>query len=166
MAITGIQLFKLTPKTNCGECGVPTCLAFAMQLASGKSDIEQCPYLSDESRVVISEVTRQQQTGLRSYIGRRISLEKIESNRCWKKDRKRKATYVTSFSSRDEVPSDSCYKGVNISVFVQTRDLKITDITNLIHVTEKNGCERHFHSDLPPPDEAAAINLIEKIVEE
>jgi acetyl-CoA decarbonylase/synthase complex subunit gamma len=34
MALTGIQIFKLLPKTNCKECGVPTCLAFAMNLAS------------------------------------------------------------------------------------------------------------------------------------
>ena len=37
MALTGIQIFKLLPKTNCGECGVPTCLAFAMNLAVGQS---------------------------------------------------------------------------------------------------------------------------------
>ena len=34
MALTGIQIFKLLPKTNCGECGTPTCLAFAMKLAA------------------------------------------------------------------------------------------------------------------------------------
>ena len=40
MALTGIQIFKLLPKTNCKECGVPTCLAFAMNLASGKAELE------------------------------------------------------------------------------------------------------------------------------
>jgi ArsR family metal-binding transcriptional regulator len=39
MALTGIQIFKLLPKTNCKECGVPTCLAFAMNLASGVGSI-------------------------------------------------------------------------------------------------------------------------------
>ena len=38
MALTGIQIYKLLPKTNCGECGVPTCLAFAMNLAAGKEE--------------------------------------------------------------------------------------------------------------------------------
>ncbi len=38
MALTGIQIFKLLPKTNCKECGVPTCLAFAMNLASGTAE--------------------------------------------------------------------------------------------------------------------------------
>ncbi len=50
MALTGIQIFKLLPKTNCKECGVPTCLAFAMNLASSKAELDSCPYVSDEAR--------------------------------------------------------------------------------------------------------------------
>jgi acetyl-CoA decarbonylase/synthase complex subunit gamma len=55
MALTGIQIFKLLPKTNCKECGVPTCLAFAMNLASGKAELDSCPYVSDEARAQLSE---------------------------------------------------------------------------------------------------------------
>ena len=54
MALTGIQIFKLLPKTNCKECGVPTCLAFAMNLASGKAELDACPYVSDEARAQLS----------------------------------------------------------------------------------------------------------------
>ena len=43
MALTGIQIFKLLPKTNCGECGTPTCLAFAMNLAAGKTELICAP---------------------------------------------------------------------------------------------------------------------------
>ena len=43
MGLSGIQIFKLLPKTNCGECGVPTCLAFAMNLAAGKAEFENLP---------------------------------------------------------------------------------------------------------------------------
>lgn len=50
MGLTGIQIFKMLPKTNCGECGVPTCLAFAMNLASGKAELDQCPYVSEETK--------------------------------------------------------------------------------------------------------------------
>jgi acetyl-CoA decarbonylase/synthase complex subunit gamma len=55
MGLTGIQIFKLLPKTNCGECGVPTCLAFAMNLASGKAELDACPYVSDEAREQLAE---------------------------------------------------------------------------------------------------------------
>ncbi len=57
MALTGIQIFKLLPKTNCKECGVPTCLAFAMNLASGKADLDACPYVSDEAREKLAEAS-------------------------------------------------------------------------------------------------------------
>ncbi len=50
MALSGIQIFKMMPKKNCGECGVPTCLAFAMNLAAGKAELAQCPYVSDEAK--------------------------------------------------------------------------------------------------------------------
>ncbi len=57
MALTGIQIFKLLPKTNCKECGVPTCLAFAMNLASGKAELDNCPYVSDEAREQLAEAS-------------------------------------------------------------------------------------------------------------
>jgi acetyl-CoA decarbonylase/synthase complex subunit gamma len=57
MALTGIQIFKLLPKTNCKECGVPTCLAFAMNLAAGKAELSACPYISDEARAQLSEAS-------------------------------------------------------------------------------------------------------------
>ncbi|MCB2188835.1 MAG: acetyl-CoA decarbonylase/synthase complex subunit gamma [Deltaproteobacteria bacterium] len=57
MALSGIQIFKLLPKTNCGECGVPTCLAFAMNLAAGKAELDACPYVSDEAREQLAEAS-------------------------------------------------------------------------------------------------------------
>jgi acetyl-CoA decarbonylase/synthase complex subunit gamma len=57
MALTGIQIFKLLPKTNCKECGVPTCLAFAMNLASGKAELDSCPYVSDDAREKLAEAS-------------------------------------------------------------------------------------------------------------
>jgi acetyl-CoA decarbonylase/synthase complex subunit gamma len=50
VALTAIDIYKLLPKTNCRECGFPTCLAFAMQLAAGKAGIEKCPPASPEAR--------------------------------------------------------------------------------------------------------------------
>ncbi|MFH1123216.1 MAG: acetyl-CoA decarbonylase/synthase complex subunit gamma [Pseudomonadota bacterium] len=55
MGLTGIQIFKLLPKTNCKECGVPTCLAFAMNLAAGKAELSSCPYVSEETKALLSE---------------------------------------------------------------------------------------------------------------
>jgi len=57
MPLTGIEIFKLLPKTNCGDCGVPTCLAFAMNLASGKVELSACPHVSEESKVKLAEAS-------------------------------------------------------------------------------------------------------------
>lgn len=57
MALTGIQIFKLLPKTNCGECGQPTCLAFAMSLAAGKAELSACPYVSEEAKAQLAEAS-------------------------------------------------------------------------------------------------------------
>ncbi len=55
MAMTGIQIFKLLPKTNCKDCEFPTCLAFAMALASGKTELAKCPHVSEEAQATLAE---------------------------------------------------------------------------------------------------------------
>jgi acetyl-CoA decarbonylase/synthase complex subunit gamma len=54
VALTALDIYKLLPKTNCRECGHPTCLAFAMQLASGKASIDLCPPASVEAKEKLS----------------------------------------------------------------------------------------------------------------
>jgi acetyl-CoA decarbonylase/synthase complex subunit gamma len=50
MALTGLQIYKLLPQTNCKECGYPTCLAFAMKLAAKQAELAACPYVTDEAK--------------------------------------------------------------------------------------------------------------------
>ena len=50
MALTGLDIYKLLPKTNCGECKSPTCLAFAMRVAQKQAAIEDCPHVTDEAK--------------------------------------------------------------------------------------------------------------------
>ncbi len=52
---TAMEIYKLLPKKNCGECKFPTCLAFAMQLANQKVALEACPYVSDEAKAELEE---------------------------------------------------------------------------------------------------------------
>ncbi len=54
---TAIEYFKLLPKTNCKECGQPTCLAFAMLLANQKAKIDSCPHVSDSAKSALSEAS-------------------------------------------------------------------------------------------------------------
>jgi len=55
MALSGIQIYKLLPQTNCKECGFPTCLAFAMKLAAKQIELSGCPYVSEESKTQLAE---------------------------------------------------------------------------------------------------------------
>jgi acetyl-CoA decarbonylase/synthase complex subunit gamma len=53
--LTGIDIYKLLPKTNCGDCHFPTCMAFAMQVAAKKVALEQCPHASAEAKAALGE---------------------------------------------------------------------------------------------------------------
>ncbi|HSB51141.1 MAG TPA: acetyl-CoA decarbonylase/synthase complex subunit gamma [Dissulfurispiraceae bacterium] len=55
MALSGVEIFKLLPKTNCKKCGHPTCLAFAMKLAQRQASIDQCPDVSEEAKKILGE---------------------------------------------------------------------------------------------------------------
>jgi acetyl-CoA decarbonylase/synthase complex subunit gamma len=55
MALTGIQIYKLLPQTNCKECGYPTCLAFAMKLAAKQVELSACPYVTPAAKVQLAE---------------------------------------------------------------------------------------------------------------
>jgi ArsR family metal-binding transcriptional regulator len=43
-----VEILKLLPKTNCRECGQPTCMVFATQVADGGKEAEDCPLLTAE----------------------------------------------------------------------------------------------------------------------
>ena len=53
MPLTGLQIFKLLPNTNCKKCGYPTCLTFAMKLAAGKESLEKCPDATPEAKAAL-----------------------------------------------------------------------------------------------------------------
>lgn len=55
MALSGIQIYKLLPQTNCKECGFPTCLAFAMKLAAKQVELAACPYVTEASKAQLAE---------------------------------------------------------------------------------------------------------------
>jgi len=57
MALTGLEIFKQLPRTNCKDCGQATCLAFAMALATGKTSLDQCPHVSDAAKEVLDSAS-------------------------------------------------------------------------------------------------------------
>ena len=87
MALKALDIFKLTPKKNCKDCGFPTCMAFCMKVASGAVEVEKCPHMSQESLNKLSEATGEEiQINL-------ASLEKAEvlHDEVWDKSQMREA---------------------------------------------------------------------------
>lgn len=57
MALTGLDIFKQLPKTNCKDCGSPTCLAFAMAMANGKASLDMCPHATEAAKETLGAAT-------------------------------------------------------------------------------------------------------------
>ncbi len=57
MALTAMAIYKNLPKTNCGDCKFPTCMAFAMQVAAKQKPLTDCPHLSDQAKGEFSEAS-------------------------------------------------------------------------------------------------------------
>jgi len=57
MALKGLDIFKLTPKTNCKDCGNATCMAFSMKVAQGGIELSKCPHLSEEALATLGAAT-------------------------------------------------------------------------------------------------------------
>jgi acetyl-CoA decarbonylase/synthase complex subunit gamma len=58
MALTGLEIYKQLPKTNCKDCGFPTCLAFAMKMAAGQIALEKCPHVTAEAKAALESASR------------------------------------------------------------------------------------------------------------
>jgi len=74
MALTGLQIQKLLPQTNCKECGSNTCLAFAMQLAAKKADLSRCPYASEEAKSILGAASEPPVRLIELGAGRSVKL--------------------------------------------------------------------------------------------
>jgi acetyl-CoA decarbonylase/synthase complex subunit gamma len=57
MALTGMQIYKNLPKTNCKDCGLPTCMAFAMQVAAKQRALTDCPHITEAAKAAMSEAS-------------------------------------------------------------------------------------------------------------
>jgi acetyl-CoA decarbonylase/synthase complex subunit gamma len=74
MALTGLQIQKLLPKTNCKECGSNTCLAFALKLASKKVELAKCPYASEEAKKIIGAASEPPVKGIKLGPDQKLKL--------------------------------------------------------------------------------------------
>ena len=69
MGLTGLDIYKNLPKENCKECGLPTCLAFAMKVAAGQAGLDLCPRLDDSARSSLDEASAPPQQLVKIGVG-------------------------------------------------------------------------------------------------
>jgi acetyl-CoA decarbonylase/synthase complex subunit gamma len=74
MALTGLQIQKLLPQTNCKECGSNTCMAFAMKLAAKRIDLSECPYASEEAKSILGAASEPPVKGIALGSDRALKL--------------------------------------------------------------------------------------------
>jgi acetyl-CoA decarbonylase/synthase complex subunit gamma len=105
MALTGLQIQKLLPKTNCKECGSNTCLAFAMKLAARRAEISECPDASDEAKRVLGEAYEPPVRGL--HLGSDGSLKLGEETVLYRHERTfvHQTALAVNLNDVDELPS-------------------------------------------------------------
>ena len=144
---TMFQIFKLLPKLNCGECGVPTCLAFAMNVASGKQLIYACPSISDDVRDRIAEsqarrFSQHEANWIDELLGKTIEEQLLSRSKHWRK--LRNGLYWASFFSSAGCDMHTVY----IFVFLAKARSKVTGIKFQL-ISENLPSEVNTPAELP-----------------
>ncbi len=153
MALTGIQILKMLPKKNCGECDIPTCLAFAMKVAAGQAEIEACPHVSEEAKETISEASAPPIRTVK--IGAGESEFTVGGETCLFRHEKRfenqTGIAVLVDSTESDADVDGKIKRFNTMIYERVGVIMQAD---LIAVKDSNG------------DQAAFTALVAKVVEQ
>ncbi len=106
MGLTGLEIFKHLPKTNCKDCGSPTCLAFAMALASGKASLDSCPHVSDEAKEALDSASAPPIKLIKVGVGDHV-VELGEETEIFRHDKRffHKTGIAVLISDKDDVAS-------------------------------------------------------------
>ena len=150
MALKGLDIFKLTPKTNCKDCGNPTCMAFAMKVASGALPIEKCPHMSAEALSTLSEATA---PPMKSYKVGDLALggETVLSRH--EKTLVSKTLYAAQVCDcMDEAKQDEVIKGIPAVDYERISERMYVEMVFVSHSKDK-----------APADFAAVVNKVKAL---
>lgn len=140
MALSGLQIQKLLPKTNCKECGSNTCLAFAMKLAAKQAELSLCPYASDEAKQVLGAASEPPVKSV--TLGSEIASKVGEETVLYRHEK----TFVNQTVIAINI--DDTGAG-NTTILQQVRDYKLERVGEIltvgaIAVTQKSGDKSKF----------------------
>lgn len=112
MALTGVEIFKLLPKTNCKKCGFPTCLAFAMKLAQRQASLDACPDVSEEAKQKLGEASAPPVRPVTFGAGER-AVKMGEETVLFRHDKRFVNPAVFAVEIKDSLPDEEIAKKVN-----------------------------------------------------
>jgi acetyl-CoA decarbonylase/synthase complex subunit gamma len=136
MALTGLQIQKLLPKTNCKECGSNTCLAFAMKLAAKKAELSQCPYASEEAKRILGAASEPPVKGI--ALGPEKSIKLGEETVLYRHDKTFVNRTVLAVNINDDDPADridATLRQIKDYVLIRVGQ---TIVVDMVSVTQKS----------------------------
>jgi acetyl-CoA decarbonylase/synthase complex subunit gamma len=142
MALTGLQIQKLLPRTNCKECGSNTCMAFAMKLAAKKAELSACPYASDEAKQVLGAASEPPVRGV--ALGRNLEVKLGEETVLYRHEKTFVNQTAIAINVNDDDPADTVnaiLKQVADYVLVRVGEELVVD---MIAVTDRSGSAETF----------------------
>lgn len=140
MALNGLQIQKLLPKTNCKECGSNTCLAFAMKMAAKKADLSECPYASDEAKSILGADSEPPVKSI--TIGNEITAKLGEETVLYRHEK----TFVNQTLIAINVDDTSDKIAENLAKINSYRLERVGEVltVNAVAVTQKSGSTEQF----------------------
>ncbi len=128
MALTGVEIFKLLPKTNCKKCGFPTCLAFAMKLAQRQASIDACPDVSEDAKRILGEASAPPIRSITVGIGDK-AFKMGEENVLFRHEKKFVNPCAFAVEIRDTMSNEDIAKIVN-----EVKDSEINRVGQLLRI--------------------------------
>jgi acetyl-CoA decarbonylase/synthase complex subunit gamma len=158
MALTGLQIQKLLPKTNCKECGSNTCMAFAMKLAAKKADLSACPYASDEAKAVLGAAGEPPVRGVR--VGPKGSVKLGEETVLYRHEK----TFVNQTALAVEVVDTEADERIDTTV-AQVKDYVLERVgesltIEMVAVTQRGGDAKRFAATAERVWKAGGLPLV------
>lgn len=159
MALTGLEIYKLLPRTNCKECGQPTCLAFAMQLAAGKTSLEKCPHVSEQAKEALGAASAPPIALIRIGTGERV-LEIGDETVLFRHDKRFEHPAGIAITVPDNLPAEelaSRVEAINRLCFDRVGQVHCVD---LVAVQNASGDSAVFAAAAKTVKEKTALPLI------
>lgn len=159
MALSGLEIFKHLPKTNCKDCGVPTCLAFAMKVAAGQAGLSDCPHISEAAKQALSEASAPPQQLVTIGAGDKARQVGQETVLYRHDDRFQRPTLV-AIRIADDLDDAAIQERARKAAALKFERVGAVQTTDLVAVDNVSGSPERFKSAASAASKASGMPLL------